>query len=74
MSTQTGLIRKFLSLFGRRTRPRRFEAASEPENLSAQRPPLYGWQDIPTEVIVPERQAVVLVQIERRKSVGNPKG
>lgn len=76
MPTQTSLIRRFLSLFSRRSRAlkqQRFAEVTKPEKTPVQRPPLYGWQDIPTEVIVPSRQSVVLVQIEKRKIAGNPK-
>jgi hypothetical protein len=77
MPNQTSLIHRFLSLFSRRSRAlrdKRFEAVIKSENTFVQRPPLYELQNIPTEVIVPKRQPVVLVQIERRKTAGNPNG
>ena len=76
MAKRNSLIGRFFSLFSRRSRTRgarSFEAGREPETTLVKRPPLYELQDIPTEVIVPPRQPVVLVQIERRRTAGNPK-
>ena len=74
MPTRTSLFRRFLSLFSRGRRAAQPKAARDLGTPSEPPSTLYGWQDLPAEVIVPTRQPVVLVQIERRKTAENLKG
>ena len=76
MPNQASLIHRFLSFFSRRSEPlteRRAERSLESESAFARNESSGGYQDIPNGVIVRPSQSVVLVQIERRKTVADPK-